>query len=337
MHRTTATRSHWRPGAGRTLALSLTLSGTRALEDRLPANRKSGACTCACARWLRTRCGWRWCGVNRTGSCLRNDHATRRCSALRRTSSSGTLLRGRWSFGRGWSLCRRSWCLGWRLSDFRLRRFDLFNGCGGNRRRSFWVGDRSFVYRRLHDWRRRLFYPGRWHDDGRGTLRCNACRRDEPWLRFGRGRLGRRRSGLGDHRFGGRCGGVHRCLGRLSRFRGGRTRCNGRLRRLLGDGLQHIAGLRNLRKVYLGLELVRGYRAPARVARRTAALLSRKVCFYTLGFVRFDRTGMRFLFRNAHLQQDVKDCLAFDFQFPSQIVDSNLHPTFVSSAVPTIR
>jgi hypothetical protein len=66
-------------------------------------------------------------------------------------------------------------------------------------------------------------------------------------------------------------------------------------------------------------------------------MLSGKVSFHPLGFVRFDRTGMRLLLRDAYFQQDIKDRLAFDFQFPSQIIDSNLHPTFISSAVPTIR
>jgi hypothetical protein len=41
---------------------------------------------------------------------------------------------------------------------------------------------------------------------------------------------------------------------------------------------------------------------------------------------------MRLLFRNADQRQYIENCFTFDFQLPSQIVDSNLaHPPFVSS------
>jgi hypothetical protein len=36
------------------------------------------------------------------------------------------------------------------------------------------------------------------------------------------------------------------------------------------------------------------------------------------------------LLRDADLDQDVEDLFAFHFQLASQIVDSNLHPPFVS-------
>jgi hypothetical protein len=41
---------------------------------------------------------------------------------------------------------------------------------------------------------------------------------------------------------------------------------------------------------------------------------------------------MRLLFRNADERQYIENRFTFDFQLPSQIVDSNLaHPPFVSS------
>jgi hypothetical protein len=50
-------------------------------------------------------------------------------------------------------------------------------------------------------------------------------------------------------------------------------------------------------------------------------------------FVFFDRTGVRLLFSDANFDQDIKNRLALDFQFPGQIVDSNLtHPPFLGPA-----
>ena len=45
---------------------------------------------------------------------------------------------------------------------------------------------------------------------------------------------------------------------------------------------------------------------------------------------------MRLLFRDSHLWKRVKNFFALNFQFPGQIVDSNLHPPLVSSVVPPI-
>jgi hypothetical protein len=50
-------------------------------------------------------------------------------------------------------------------------------------------------------------------------------------------------------------------------------------------------------------------------------------------FVFLDRTGVRLLLGGADFDQDIKNCLALDFQFPGQIVDSNLtHPPFLGPA-----
>lgn len=48
-------------------------------------------------------------------------------------------------------------------------------------------------------------------------------------------------------------------------------------------------------------------------------------------FIRLERTGVGLLFRDAEFGQHVQDGLAFHFQLASQIVDSNLHPPFISS------
>ena len=43
---------------------------------------------------------------------------------------------------------------------------------------------------------------------------------------------------------------------------------------------------------------------------------------------------MRFLFCDSDLWKYIENCLALDFQFSSQIVDSNLgHPPFISSGL----
>jgi len=51
-------------------------------------------------------------------------------------------------------------------------------------------------------------------------------------------------------------------------------------------------------------------------------------------FVLFERTGMRLLLCNSDLWKYIENCFALDFQFSSQIVDSNLaHPPSISSGL----
>jgi hypothetical protein len=51
-------------------------------------------------------------------------------------------------------------------------------------------------------------------------------------------------------------------------------------------------------------------------------------------FMLLERTGMRLLFRHPNVRQRVKYGFAFDFQFPGEIVDSNLtHPAFLFPAL----
>jgi hypothetical protein len=52
-------------------------------------------------------------------------------------------------------------------------------------------------------------------------------------------------------------------------------------------------------------------------------------------FVFFDGTGVGLFLRHTHDGQYIENRFAFDFQLPSQIVDSNLtHPPSISSACP---
>jgi len=97
---------------------------------------------------------------------------------------------------------------------------------------------------------------------------------------------------------------------------------------LLRDGAQHISGPRNMREVDFGLDLVfaaSSARSLGRTRRRFRA--AAKMLSHQFGFVIFQRTGVRFLLRDAHRGQHVKNFLALDLQLTGQIVDSNLtHP-----------
>jgi hypothetical protein len=83
-----------------------------------------------------------------------------------------------------------------------------------------------------------------------------------------------------------------------------------------------------MREVDLGLDLVfaaSGTRGLGRTRRRLAA--AAEMFPHQFRFVLFQRTGVRFLLRDAHRGQHVKNFLALDFQLTGQIIDSNLtHP-----------
>jgi len=42
---------------------------------------------------------------------------------------------------------------------------------------------------------------------------------------------------------------------------------------------------------------------------------------------------MGLLFGYAYQRQDVQNCLAFDLQFPGQVVNTNLHPPSIASVL----
>jgi hypothetical protein len=104
---------------------------------------------------------------------------------------------------------------------------------------------------------------------------------------------------------------------------------------LLTDGIQNVAGPGNIGEIDLGLNLIAFNAARARVFRRGLGFAGdAQVSPHLLRFVLFNGTGMRFLLSNAYFRKCVENRFAFDFQLPSQIVNSNLaHPPFLSSGL----
>jgi hypothetical protein len=97
----------------------------------------------------------------------------------------------------------------------------------------------------------------------------------------------------------------------------------------LRDGAQHVSGSRNMREVDLGLDLFFAVSRTGRRSRRTRRRLgaAAEMPSHQVRFVIFQRAGVRFLLRDAHRGQHVKNLFALDFQLTGQIVDSNLtHP-----------
>jgi hypothetical protein len=97
----------------------------------------------------------------------------------------------------------------------------------------------------------------------------------------------------------------------------------------LGDSAQHVSRPRNVGEVDLGLDLFfavnRARSSPRRTRRRFGA--AAEMLPHQVRFVIFQRAGVRFLLRDAHRGQHVKNFPALDFQLTGQIVDSNLtHP-----------
>ena len=105
---------------------------------------------------------------------------------------------------------------------------------------------------------------------------------------------------------------------------------------LLRDRLQHISRLGDVREIDLGLDFVGSRRVRASLAgrglrfggtRKWARTFSASWSSIELECVFFSVTPTT--------GSDVENRLALDFQFPGQIVDSNLtHPPFLSSARP---
>jgi hypothetical protein len=87
-----------------------------------------------------------------------------------------------------------------------------------------------------------------------------------------------------------------------------------------------------MRQINLGLDFVRFARGP-RLRWRLRLSGGAEMSAHLLRFVLFDRTGVCLLLGHSDFDQDVKNRLALDFQFPGQVVDSNLtHPPFLGPA-----
>ena len=104
---------------------------------------------------------------------------------------------------------------------------------------------------------------------------------------------------------------------------------------LFTDSIQNVAGPGNIREINLGFNLIAFNAARARVFRRGLRFAGgTQINTHLLRFVLFNGTGMRFLLSNAYFWKCVENRFAFDFQLPSQIVNSNLaHPPFLSSGL----
>jgi hypothetical protein len=55
-----------------------------------------------------------------------------------------------------------------------------------------------------------------------------------------------------------------------------------------------------------------------------------EILAYLFGFIGLNGAGVGLFLRDADLEKHVKDLFAFYFQLASQIVNSNLHPPFIS-------
>jgi len=103
----------------------------------------------------------------------------------------------------------------------------------------------------------------------------------------------------------------------------------------LRDELEDVAGLGNMREIDLGFDLViaAGSARGARAGRGSFGARFKNGA-HLLSLVVLERTGVRLLLGDTSFRKNVENCLAFNFQLPSQIVDSNLtHPPYFSSAL----
>src|SRR5450755_3029953 len=92
-----------------------------------------------------------------------------------------------------------------------------------------------------------------------------------------------------------------------------------------------------MREIDLGLDLVFAVSGTRRRLRGTGCRIGApaEMLAHQIRFVVFQRTGVRFLLRDTHRGQRVKNFLALDFQLTGQIVDSNLtHPLSFPLLVP---
>lgn len=199
---------------------------------------------------------------------------------------------------------------------------------GSTRRRNRWrrcwcawlLDDRGFLHRR----RRRLSWSSKGWTNRRYRPDDPLCR--SFWSRRGgcsSNSLWRRRGwswrlGNGCRRYG---------------YRRFRHRHGSRFS-LPAQEVRHVAGLRDMREIDLGLEL-RLSRTRASLSARRSSALSGKMLADTLGLIDLDGARVRLLFRYSDFGKDIENSLAFDFQFPRQIVDSNFtHPPCALSEIP---
>ena len=238
--------------------------------------------------------------------------------------------------------CRRSRV--WRLGRGLLHRAGLPLARGRRRGRLDRRATRG--RRRHHNQRPRGGYGPSWwlgDDCARGRPRSNgwtAGRRG--YDRWSRARLWNNLARLGARWRSNslswncrrrRCGAGGRC-GRLRRRRCCRLGRHVRMARhflffvLLGqDGLQHIAGLGNVRKVNLGDDGLRGMTRRRAACMRGRFCILGEVCAHLFRFVRLQRARVSLHSLDPKLGKEVDNCARLHFQLARQIVDTNLaHP-----------
>jgi hypothetical protein len=101
----------------------------------------------------------------------------------------------------------------------------------------------------------------------------------------------------------------------------------------LRNRLQHISRPGDVRQVNLGLDFVFAAQSAGGSRRRRRFSGRTEVHPYFFCFEVFQRTGMGLFLGHPDCLQDIENSLAFNFQLPGEIVDSNLaHPAFLASA-----
>ena len=86
-----------------------------------------------------------------------------------------------------------------------------------------------------------------------------------------------------------------------------------------------------MRQIDFGFDLVAFGAHAACGSARSLRLFGLEIRANLDRFVVFNRTGMSLLLGDSHFRKCIENSFALDFQFPGQIVDSNLHPPFLSS------
>jgi hypothetical protein len=232
--------------------------------------------------------------IHRARPGLRHNHARRRrlrAGGRSRCNRTGRSCRSRW---RGRYRCRRGRHTSCRRHNHSRRR----------RRNS----------RRNHRRRRRnhggpVSRRRRWNHGG--ARRRRRDRGSNYWSRRSSHR--RRHRGLcGDRRHG-----------RTRRRRGNFL--------LLSDSSQNISRTGDVGQIDLSLDFfVAAQRARGFGSRRCGFRQSSETDSHLFRLEVFQRTGMGLLLGHADFLQDVENSLAFNFQLPGEIVDSNLaHPAFL--------
>jgi len=324
MHWTALTRTQWRSWRtharglrARTLKDWLSRHGTTrywAAWHRTHGPRRGSAGLNRGCNGLRGRCL-----IDRTRAGLRNDHSRRWC------------LRDRCNRRRGWDdrtrrrrkhlrwlhgSCNYWNCRGrrrWRRRSHRNRRRRRHcSWRSGNWRRHGW---RSRSHRLLYNLRYRCRLNRWWRDWCHNMRRHNLRRRDRRRRRNGHCRFGSRRRNW---------------LGHYWRHNGpGWMRSRGLL--LLGNCLEHISRAGNVRQINLGLDFLFTAKRARGLCRLESGLgRAAQMDPHFFRFMLLKRARVGLLFGNADNRQHVKNRLALNFQFPCEIVDSNLtHPPFL--------